>query len=586
MLKRFYNLSFRIKIFIYFSVLIIILSTMFLGTYTKVYNENILKEVLTYSENELSTLSDSINGWLYQFKGITDSLFLNTQLKSICANYENGVYTSLNSYVMEMQQLMLSVYSNSKQIETMIFINNDNIPIIIGNINHIDLNSILSEYTEKMDKEEGGAVWGSSKVGDKEKLVLCRQINEIGTYNIQRKLGYFILIVKEEEMYSLYKELSPIVGTVLHIYDQNGIIMSSMDRQAIGTGFDYKVLSENERKYINPAGGFYYYVDRQLKINNWTIVYMIDKSYIDMQSRGVYQYMLFIMLFGLIVSLMISYLISNNVTKPITELAKNMKKVENGKFDIKIPQSRNDEIGQLIHSYNLMIEKLNELVNNNLAMQIKTKEAQIRAYEMQINPHFIHNSLETIRMLSVLDETDKVDEAILLLSSVLRFNLNTEKEVSIESELNNMEYYLRLLKLRFNDEFDYEINVDEEILSYYTLKFILQPIVENAMKHGIEKVERKGIISILGKQLDNEIVFVIKDNGIGISEEQIKILKECLNDNNYLKDGSSNIGLMNVHQRIKLFYGDEYGIEVESKFMEKTSVLIHIPSMGQKKGKL
>jgi len=585
-ITKFYNMSFRVKIFTYFSLLIIMLSIMFFNTYTRVYNNNILTEALTYSENELSILSDSIDGWLTQFKGLTDSLFLNTQLKAICAGYENGSYSSLNSYVMDMQQLMLGVYSNSKQIETMIFVNNDNIPIIIGNINHIDLNNILSEYAGKMEQKDGGAVWGSSIIGDREKLILCRKINEIDTYNIQSSLGYFILVIKEEGLYSLYKELNPIMGIVLYIYDQNGKILSSMNREAIGGDFNYKLLSRNERKYVNPGGGFYYYVDRQLKSNNWTIVYIIDKKYIDMQSRGVFQYMLFITLFGLIISLIISYLFSNNITKPVTELARNMKKVENGKFDIKIPQNRNDEIGQLIHSYNVMTEQLNELVNNNLAMQIKTKEAQIRAYEMQINPHFIYNSLETIRMLSVLEETDKVDEAVLLLSSVLRFNLNAEKEVTIESELKNIEYYLRLLKLRFNDDFDYEINVDDEILSDYTLKFILQPIVENAMKHGIEKVDRKGVISILAKRLDKEIVFVVKDNGIGIEDEKIKDLKNCLNENNYLENKSGNIGLMNVHQRIKLFYGDEYGIEIESKYSEKTSVLIHIPSKREKRTRL
>ena len=284
-----------------------------------------------------------------------------------------------------------------------------------------------------------------------------------------------------------------------------------------------------------------------------------------------------IMLVLAAVTMLIARFIANSIVRPLNMLSSSIEHVKENNFSTKVYVEADETVGKLVASYNSMLDMLNDLINKNLSVELKTKEAQLQSYERQINPHFIYNTLDMIRMMSAMDEQDKLDEAVVCLSQLLRFNNSTEKEVLISEELENVERYFRILKLRYGDNFEYEIDVPEEIQQLYTLKFLLQPFAENAVKHGLEKVEWTGKIMIFAKQMQDELIFIIRDNGRGMEPEKIEEIQKMLHSTDIYSMPGKNIGIINASQRIRLFYGEGFDIDITSIPNEKTTVYIHIP---------
>ena len=204
-------------------------------------------------------------------------------------------------------------------------------------------------------------------------------------------------------------------------------------------------------------------------------------------------------------------------------------------------------------------------------LEVKIRDAQIRECEKQINPHFLYNSLQMIQMLGLMRDFDGLQEAIVSLGDVLRYSLNGEREVAITSEIENIESYFRLLKLRYRERLDYSIVCEDDFTQYKMLKFILQPLVENAIIHGLDGCAN-GYICIYAAQKDGILRISVTDDGCGMGQEML----DWMNSPNPAKrDG--HLGLYNVIQILKLYYGEEYGIQAESD-TSGTTVTIRLPA--------
>ena len=209
-------------------------------------------------------------------------------------------------------------------------------------------------------------------------------------------------------------------------------------------------------------------------------------------------------------------------------------------------------------------------------LEVKIRDAQIRECEKQINPHFLYNSLQMIQMLGLMRDFDGLQEAIVSLGDVLRYSLNGEREVAITSEIENIESYFRLLKLRYRERLDYSIVCEDDFTQYKMLKFILQPLVENAVKHGFETAEDKCRIDIRIKEFNDGLVLVVHDTGSGIEPERLEKIQAILGGEPD-DEGFVGIGLKNINDRIKLYYGSRYGVMIKSEYGVKTDVMVHIP---------
>ena len=264
------------------------------------------------------------------------------------------------------------------------------------------------------------------------------------------------------------------------------------------------------------------------------------------------------------------------ITRRINKLKNSMAKVENGDFDAVINTQDKDEIGDLIHSFNSMTTQIKNLITQVYEGRISQKESEMRALRAQINPHFLYNSLSLINWKAIEYEQEDISEITLALSNYYRTSLNKGKNIlSFEQELSNMQSYLKIQQIMHDNSFDVVINVSEEVMPCESLNLILQPLVENAIDHGIDLLtDRKGVITVEAElQKDEEgkelVCVTVSDNGVGMDEETAQ---------NFLTAQSKGYGARNVNDRIRLYYGESYHLEVQSIPDEGTTITIKFPA--------
>ncbi|WP_261305032.1 sensor histidine kinase [Paenibacillus andongensis] len=277
--------------------------------------------------------------------------------------------------------------------------------------------------------------------------------------------------------------------------------------------------------------------------------------------------------FALIVSIIITYFLTN----PLSKISKIMKQVQSGNMKVRLHVRYADEVGLLGKHFNQMLERIDGLIGEVADGRLRKKEAEMRALQSQINPHFIYNTLETIRMMAELNDDDHVSAMTYNLGQMLRYSLTKGVEVgTVASELEHLEHYLFLQNMRFNDKFTLKLDVPDHIKRLPMLKLILQPVVENSIYHGLEKRDGPGEISISAYNLGIDTYFVLSDDGVGMSKETVYKMNDRFDKLIYDKDSKGGIGLQNVNERIKLHYGPEYGLQLESRLGQGTRVIMKI----------
>jgi two-component system sensor histidine kinase YesM len=240
-----------------------------------------------------------------------------------------------------------------------------------------------------------------------------------------------------------------------------------------------------------------------------------------------------------------------------------------------------NEIAELGLSFNIMIGKIKELLDNKVKEQENLKKAEFRALQAQINPHFLYNTLDTIVWMAEAKQNDQVIEIVSALSRFFRISLSRGKDwITVEEEIERTRSYLTIQKIRYRDIPDYTIEVDESVLNGTTIKLILQPLVENALYHGIKNKRGGGTINVRANKKDDvTIQFEVEDNGIGMTGYKLEKIQANLNGNadNINLEAENGFGLENVNQRVKLYYGKEYGLSIDSQCNEGTRITLIIP---------
>jgi len=281
------------------------------------------------------------------------------------------------------------------------------------------------------------------------------------------------------------------------------------------------------------------------------------------------------------------FFMTNRLTRPIQILMRKMRQAAGGNLDAKVHPSGSDEIAALGSSFNTMIERIKELMERSIREQRLIQMAELRMLQAQINPHFLYNTLDSVIWMAEAGNKEQVIQVIQALSKFFRISLSKGRElITIWEELEHVRSYLVIQQVRYRDILDYSIEVPKEMYSYLILKMTLQPIVENALYHGIKNKRGRGMIRISGQMQDGAMLITVTDNGAGMSREKLEALtrryqtasdlelgEELINDRD-----QSGYGLYNVEQRIRLFYGDEYGITIMSEEGAGTSVTVRIPA--------
>ena len=319
----------------------------------------------------------------------------------------------------------------------------------------------------------------------------------------------------------------------------------------------------------------------------WVFVHSIPLKYLTEKTDLVRNVTIFAFIGVVLVTAILAVVLSLNITRPLKKLSRLMKNAEMGHFQVDHSLQSRDEVGSLARSFNSMITTTRELIQTNYRIEIRQKEAELYALQSQINPHFIYNTLETIGMAVEERETETVVDMVTLLGRMLRFSVgNKAKSVPLTDEVQHIRDYLTIQKYRFENRltFDIQLGADIERENLYSPKFILQPIVENAIKHGLETRKALDIQIGIGKEMSfrsgkQDVVYRIRDNGPGIPAERMAELEEALRSDTHI-DKDSGFGLSNVNARIVLMHGPEYGIQLHSIYGKGTEVIVRIPALN------
>lgn len=292
------------------------------------------------------------------------------------------------------------------------------------------------------------------------------------------------------------------------------------------------------------------------------------------------------MLISLVGILLLVLLLNKHIINPILLLNTFAKEVEGGNLEVRAQETRQDEIGQLGHGLNDMLVNLKRHIANVKEKERLKSKLEISILQSQINPHFIRNTLNVIRWMAELLNVPSISKAIISFIRILDYYLGSpDVMVTVQKEMECLNEYIYLQKLKYQNKFSAAIDIDEGIMDYPILKLILQPIVENSIIHGLDKKKGLGSLSIKGFKNDGKLTFIIKDDGIGMDEKTLENIFE-LKPSSQHHAGIGGIGIANVEQRIHLYYGGNYGLTLSSVLEEGTEVVVTIPAVtpGNKGG--
>jgi len=397
--------------------------------------------------------------------------------------------------------------------------------------------------------------------------------------NTYRKLGVFVINLKSEALSNLYKGLKFSSDVEQVIVDENDTVLFSTNSGEIGRSFDSVLNRYNPTlsATLGEGGGHgdYYIVSDSSPVSGWKFYSIIHKGKLFSEVNQIRRLTLYTLVLLTVIAFFVAYIVSRRISTPILGLSRKMRRVELGEFYVTVTPDSRDEIGQLGRAFNKMTREIKTLIGQIKEEEQKKRNAELNALQNQINPHFMYNTLTMIKWMSQAQRADNITEVLDALIRILTFSTrNTEEYVTIEEEMTFIRYYMQLLQLRYYHAFEFECRVSDEVLAYRTLKFIVQPFVENSVFHGFVEETRPYKLTINVQRVEDAVVFTIRDDGAGMEKERVH---EILH---HAEEGSgkiNSIGISNVFKRIQMHFGTDYGVDIESDPGAGTTVRIRVP---------
>jgi len=312
-----------------------------------------------------------------------------------------------------------------------------------------------------------------------------------------------------------------------------------------------------------------------LSDTRWRLATFINIDIIDQTMNNNLIITGIILVSTLVIAMLSSTIISRRISSPINKLKDHMQKIEKGDYYHKIDISGQKEVIVLAHSFNSMIEEIKTLMEKVIVEQNEKRKTEFRALQNQINPHFLYNTLDSIVYLSENKMNEKVIKMVVALSKFFRISISRGKNIILlKEEIEHAKNYLLIQQIRYDDKFNFEFIIDDEVLDFKVVKLSLQPIIENAIYHGINTENGSGKVIIRAFKSDDKLILEVEDDGYGIPEDKIEEMYHSIK----FESDNKSVGLRNVYQRLKIYHGDEVEFKIISELDEKTIVRLEIPS--------
>ncbi|MBN3525540.1 sensor histidine kinase [Paenibacillus apiarius] len=556
-----------------FTVLLVCIPILLIGSISYWRSADILQQKVSVSD--LNTVTQV--GLNVQF--MTDyvhdtSLFLiqSDEVRRFLLS-NSGSNESLEREISSMERFFLHL-TNMKEFIHSIYLQGENGVTFSTHPEAVSLNGMMLEEVKRL---RGKPMWFIQKHNNYDTLSFVREIRDVN--NVGRRLGMVQVNIDLNYVRQLLNQQRIGTRDSFYLLNEEGLVLTSTGNasnysqlptsfefsdQAHGDHGYYTVAMDKERYLITYAG---------IAKTGWRIAHAVPLQEMLAENAVITKMMLIAMIASLVVCVVTAILFSKRIIRPIQHLRSLMLRMERGQFQGRVQVQSNDEIAQLGRSFNRMNERLHELVNQVYEAELKKKEAELKAFQAQINPHFLYNTLDTIYWMSRMEKAYETAQLVEALSKLFRLSLNSGKELTtVNDEVNHLKNYMIIQQKRYEDMIDFHLETDnEDTLHGRTAKLILQPFVENAIVHGIEKLGEPGCIRVDVFRREDTLIYRISDTGTGVDVAEMERLMQ--------ESGANNRGfaIKNVNDRIQLYFGDDYGVTFKNNEAGGTTVEIIQP---------
>lgn len=584
--------SLKSKIILYFLVITIVPSVIISYFYYKVSQYTIEKNMIGTSESNLIYSRDIIDKQIKQAGQLSDWIFLNRNLDRILTRDYSGRKFKYDEDIKTFQDLIdfqLIYTSVGSYVSSLLIVGKNGIDLRAGIdgalVNRTEIRKtewFIKGLAQKGKKTWYGIIANPAVINNEDYILpLARPIIHS---SVNREIGWNMIGFKTALISDLLKNLEIGKDETLLVIDTRGFCISHNDHRHIGqdlSAINY-IRTILKQKTSGHFGAKIDDVSRVVvfeksKLTGWSIVKILSSVELNRQKRIHFNIMIIILFSSFIFTSFLTVYLSTNLTKPFTKLLQQTKAIAAGKFDPDPSIEGEDELGILGRGFNEMSANIQNLLTRIIRDEQEKRRLELEVLQNQVNPHFLYNTLNSLKLMATMQKAEGIKEMVTALGRLIKnLSKNTSEKITLEEEISLLNDYVYIQNIRYKGKIKLEYNLEHEnYRKYRIIKFTLQPIVENAIFHGIEPKKDAGrIIITISKERDH-LLICIEDDGVGMTPAQIESVLS--NPPAEMTRGLSGIGVKNVDERIKMTYGPEYGLAIESVAGEYTRVYLKIP---------
>ncbi|NOU99997.1 cache domain-containing sensor histidine kinase [Paenibacillus planticolens] len=599
--------GFTKKIFVYF-LIVIILSLSCVGFFSYMITSGELEEMVEDQMNQIAgNAVHHTDLYLKDYERSIVSLLTNRQIMEFIdlpVTREEYDYYMYRKTIREFSVDPLFI-RNPKLASVYLISDKKNAVYYYNNVNEMSFNAEdiqkQRDYFLANTTPDGQLSILNHTIIEGQENQMLTIVRRIRGYTSPEMSGLLAIEMRSADLSALWKGIDLGKYGYLFIIDDKGRYIYHPNGGKVGTGvpkaFFEKLNQAGSRAFTDAnEGDERMYVARKSEFSDWQLVVSMPLRELRKPLSNIRSTTLVVGLFTLVLALLLAYRFGKSIAKPVQTLKSGMRETEKGNWaTIPLPPHR-DEIVELMVRYNLMVKRLSEAVDrvvqvelSNSEIRMERQKAEFQSLQLQINPHFMYNTLETIVCYATIQDSEEISEIVKALAYMLRYSVQTNlEEITVANELKHVMYYLLVLKHRIGREFEIDVAIKPEYLLHVMVRLTLQPLVENVFQHAFpDGLEDYHYIRIDGGIREGIFWISVEDNGSGMSETKLSQLQEKLNTNR-LADGEvdeagkkGGIGVLNVHRRIQMVYGEQYGLQIESKAEQGTKMIMMMPASSK-----
>jgi two-component system sensor histidine kinase YesM len=452
----------------------------------------------------------------------------------------------------------------------------------------------MKELFTDCDELKGAPIWRPSNIYDEVhfiELLVNKNDNREGV-NLARTvkdmeegvaIGYILMRTNERYFSKIYENIDNNKQKIF-IVSTSGMITSSNTPELVaGEAYqDQELMKGIQESLEKDKSSFNYTLDQKYLAvysktdrADWYIVGLIPYTYLNAESWRIGIYSIAVGLICFVLSIILSLIISRSISVPLKKMVHTMQLVKKGDLSVVIEDKSHDELSEVANHFDDMLKEIKYLLETTKIQEKEKRKAELLALQAQINPHFISNTLNSIKWMASVQGAENIEKLIYALIQMLNASIGkNNKSITLEEELEYLKNYIVIQEFRYYDKFKVKFEIDDETLHFKMLRFLLQPILENAIIHGIEPLDGQGFILIKAFRDGEDFKITVTDNGVGFARERID---EVLQEQSRRNDTFCGIGISNVNDRIKMVYGDKYGVKIQSFQNIFTTIEISLP---------